>query len=189
MNDVTLSVKEDVRRVLADLERLNRVGGDVYRATASALLRAGTTVVSRASREIAKDSGLPAKLVRGRFGRVENTGARRLRATWRARLSPVPVRVLGTARETRRGVSVGRRSYPGAFIARSRHGKDAVFRRKGRARLPIEEIFEPLVNADATIRRHLRTTGRERFAIEFRRAARVALRNPGQLHRGRRARR
>lgn len=189
MNDVTLSVKEDVRQVLADLQHLND-GGNVYRAVASALLRAGRTVVSRSAREIAKDSGLPVRLVRGRFSRDVNAqGRRRLRAVWRARLGPVPVHALGTARTTRRGVAVGRRSYPGAFLARDQHGRESVFRRKGPSRLPIEKITVPLVDADATIRRHMQTTGAQRFKIEARRALRVALRNPSQIQSGKRFRR
>ncbi|MCA9674438.1 MAG: phage tail protein [Myxococcales bacterium] len=186
MSDLRISVKGEVRAVLADLEQLGRAGGNIHRATASALLRAGTTVVSRSSREIAKASGLPARLVRGRFGRIRNAGFRRLVARWRVRLSPAPVRVLGAVRQTRRGVTVGRRSYPGAFIARNKHGHDAVFRRQGPPRLPLDEIAEPLVAADETIRRHMRTTGPERFRIEFQRAARQELRGGGLPTRRRR---
>lgn len=181
-----VSVKGDVRAVLEDLRRLDAADGPVHAATASALLRAGTTVVSRSSREIAKRSGLPARLVRGRFGRVGNRGRRRLAAVWRVRLSPVPVRILGTARENRRGVNVGRRAYPGAFLATGSHGQAGVFRRKGAPRLPIEELFEPLTDAESIIDRHMNTTGPERFRLEFKRAVRVALRDPRQLQRRRR---
>ena len=47
---------------------------------------------------------------------------------------------LGNARQTRRGVSVGKRRFDKAFIATMPSGHKGIYRRSGTSRLPINEI-------------------------------------------------
>lgn len=47
---------------------------------------------------------------------------------------------LGTPRQTARGVRVGRRHWDHAFLADMPNGHQGVFRRRGKARLPIQEV-------------------------------------------------
>lgn len=173
---VSISVKSDARAVRAMLGGLPmRPGSRLYRAARAALGRAARTVISRSARTIAKDSGVPAKLVRGRFGRVRQDRYR-LRARFRFRDSPVPIALLNP-RETRRGVAYRGGTVPGGFLARRRRdGRLALFLRRGRKRLPIAEQVRPLAHPDATIGRVLVTDGAPRFRVEFERAARRALR-------------
>jgi hypothetical protein len=116
------------------------------RAGARAINRSITTVNAQASREIAKDIGLPVtqvkrsmRIIRARFeslvGSVEVTGRR------------IPIEAFA-ARQTRRGVTYrgrggGRKLIPGAFRAQMPSGHRGVFLRRGKARLPIAEKFGP----------------------------------------------
>ncbi len=47
---------------------------------------------------------------------------------------------LGAPRQNRRGTRVGKRQFDGAFIATMPTGHRGVFRRKGKSRLPIQEV-------------------------------------------------
>ncbi|MEW7978510.1 MAG: phage tail protein [Candidatus Sedimenticola endophacoides] len=47
---------------------------------------------------------------------------------------------LGSPRQNRRGTRVGKRQFDGAFIATMPTGHRGVFRRKGKSRLPIQEV-------------------------------------------------
>ncbi len=47
---------------------------------------------------------------------------------------------LGTPRQNRRGTRVAKRQFDGAFIATMPTGHRGVFRRKGKSRLPIQEV-------------------------------------------------
>jgi hypothetical protein len=64
---------------------------------------------------------------------------------------PIAAIHLGKSRQTRQGVSVGSRRYPGAFLTTMASGHKGVFERVGRKRLPIREIAEPLDQAVAVI--------------------------------------
>lgn len=61
-------------------------------------------------------------------------------------LNDMPVSWLkGRAKETAKGASFRGVEYPGAFIARSRYGRgQTIFKRKGKARLHIEEQLSPV---------------------------------------------
>lgn len=116
------------------------------RAAARAINRSITTLNAQASREIAKDVGLPVtqvkkslRIIRARFeslvGSVEVTGRR------------IPI-IAFAARQTRRGVTYrgrggGRKVIPGSFIATMRSGHEGVFRRRSKRRLPIIELLGP----------------------------------------------
>lgn len=93
---------------------------------------------TRSARELSKRLAVQQKVLRPRIR------TRRLRRTARGMeagvwygLNPVALIRLG-ARQTQTGVSArGRRRVEGAFIARASGGGQQVFKRKGRARLPI----------------------------------------------------
>lgn len=90
-------------------------------------------------RRIAERIDVGANVVRARTHAQELGGQAivSVRSKW------IPLSELG-ARQTRAGVSVRLRgSYRSAFMARMGSGHAGVFRRDGKARLPISELFGP----------------------------------------------
>ncbi len=93
---------------------------------------------TRSARELSKSLVVQQKVLRPRIRarRLRHTARGMEAAVWYG-LNPVALIRLG-ARQTKAGVSArGGRRVAGAFIAQARGGRQQVFRRKGRARLPI----------------------------------------------------
>lgn len=63
---------------------------------------------------------------------------------------------LGTPQLTSRGVRTGRKHWDGAFIAnKPNSGRQAIFRRRGKARLPIQELHIVVTGAMSEVMEHL----------------------------------
>lgn len=138
------AVNASIRYDAADFWRLSR-------AFAKLPQEIRATVASRAMRRVA-DMGrtqvvkrlveridVPSGIVRERTSAFERAGE----AVIAVRSSWIPLYKLG-ARQTRSGVTVMMRgSYRSAFIAKMGSGHVGVFRRDGKARLPISELFGP----------------------------------------------
>lgn len=114
-----------------------------------ALKRAGTSGRAEMVKEIAADTGLPSRRIRdairlnelGASGiQLEITGRRIPLIDFRAR-GPEPSR--GRGRGVAYRLPGGRGRAEQAFIATMRSGHRGVFRRRGRARLAIYELFGP----------------------------------------------
>jgi hypothetical protein len=137
--------------------RVTLEGAEAYQARLHALGRLGPVVAMRATndalgaartdvrRGLAADSGLTQAVVRQSMSEVRATVSRpeaRLTVTGR-RIPLIDFR----ARQTRTGVSYrlpgGRNTVPGGFIQTMRSGHRGVFKRRGRPRLPIDELFGP----------------------------------------------
>jgi len=179
---VKINVAVDTRAIALQLDALR--DNIVAPAAASALNRTATSVRAEAVRFIRRTLPLPAKSIRNRL-RVERATkaslAARIVATrdydpplstfdpkWRQR-QPVgaSVKLPGRARQT----------VAGAFVARTRYGRDAVFLRVSSARTPLKflrasDIGLPTVasaflqaGADASVL----ALARERFRANFQR--------------------
>ena len=169
-----------------------RLGGDVR-----ALLEGGLTkAVARAARAGTRDGARTlrtraARYVRGRkalpLRRVNEALAVRRPArvsslsdvTFSVRASgrPVPLSAY-PVRQTRRGVAVrvnrqgGRKTLPGAFLVTLRTGHLGVFRRVGKPRLPIRELYSSTVAdtlRDREVPAEVLGAAAEAFAHTFRR--------------------
>lgn len=118
---------------------------DATLAIARALNKSIVTVRSASVKEIAKNVGLSQKDVRAVMGTKLATRTD-LEASVTVTGKRIPL-LKFRARQTRAGVSYrlsgGRGQAPGAFIATMRSGHQGVFRRRGRARLPIDELHGP----------------------------------------------
>lgn len=117
---------------------LGATGAQVQQAMRSTLGKMSRWARTRSARELSAGLAVPQKVLRPR---IKVRGLRRTArgaetGIWYG-LNPVALIRLG-ARQTRTGVSArGGRRVDGAFIAQARGGKQQVFRRKGRERLPI----------------------------------------------------
>lgn len=128
-----------------DAEGLQRAARDlgvtdvlVRQAMRSAVSKMARWARTRSARELGKGLAVPQKVLRPRVKvrRLRRTASRMESAVWYG-LNPVALIRLG-ARQTKVGVSArGGRSTAGAFIAQARGGRQQVFKRKGRERLPI----------------------------------------------------
>jgi hypothetical protein len=175
-----VSVKGDVDAVLKDLGSLSlRV--DI--AIAQALNRTAARAKTQAVRTIAKESGIQQKAVRDRIA-IRKASSYALHAIISAE-PYAPNLIRYSARQTKRGVSANawrkRRIYPRTFIANQ--GR-TVFKRIGKARLPIRPVYGPSIPRTFMQRvtnEAMTQAVRERFPVEFTRALNLQLRRRGLM--------
>jgi len=142
-------------------------------AEARSLNKVGRSAESAVVRHLAKDIGVPQKVARRSITVWRATRTNRVVAI-SANGRRIPLAELA-AREVRSGVSYRgmdgrRRKIKGAFIAEMSNGHVGVFKRRGRARLPIDEKFGPSIPhvfvKDASIK-VMRETAGARWPIVF----------------------
>jgi hypothetical protein len=167
--------------------QLNQLRNDILApAAASALNRTATSVRAEAVRFIRRQLPLAAKSIRTRLT-IERAAKTRLTARIVARRDyDPPLSVFGPKWKQRQpgGATVklpgrARQGIPGAFVARTRYGRDAVFRRVGKARTPLKflrasDVGLPTVSsaflqagADASVLRLARERFRANLAREL----------------------
>lgn len=118
------------------------------KAAARAMRRVMEMTRTRVVRRSAERVDVPQRMVRERTTAAINFGGNSadviMRSNW------ISLYKLG-ATQTRSGVRVrGRGSYRSAFIANMKSGHAGVFKRQGKARLPIRELFGPNPAHDIT---------------------------------------
>jgi hypothetical protein len=141
---VRISVKWD-RSQIAALE-----SGPLKGALKRALRKAGATALrdmrAEASKRIRQRKRIKSSYIRDAITMRRPNGGDIASMEWAIDVSGKPVPLIAYPnRQTRKGVSVevnrGKRTLiKGAFLATMRSGHKGVFRRRGRARLPIEEL-------------------------------------------------
>lgn len=156
MSDEAL-LEQSVANAVANLERVSKTA--VPKASAMAVNRVGKRAVSLSVRDTAKQVAVPAKRIRERTKLYSATASNPV-ATIRVRRGSIPLILVGTAKETKTGVRVGRHSVVGGFIADGSKGKgryqrhrgygptqlrsQQVLRRTGKGRYPLEVVKIPL---------------------------------------------
>jgi hypothetical protein len=134
-----------VLRVSVNLEELASVQGaltattgQINRAAARSLNKTLSWAGGQGRRILAEESGLALKSLRSRV-RIGKASRDTLRGSVWFGLAPVKAIYAGSARQTRTGVSARGLSYTGAFLATMPTGHLGIFKRRGPARLPIDE--------------------------------------------------
>lgn len=126
----------DIDRVIAELRATEP---QVRRALGSTLRKMAAWVKARSVKGLSKELEVQQKLIRRRLRTIKakpiTNGGVEVRV-WFG-LDPISLIYLG-ARKSGRGVKAGARFVEGGFIAEAKGGRQ-VFKRKGRARLPIEK--------------------------------------------------
>lgn len=160
---IGVNIKGDVDALIRDLDLVEEQG----RAIASrALNRAAQRAETVAVRHAAEVLGLKQSVIRWRYDQDGNRTERRrwsrrsarkdlLEVSWfmtnyKGNVGTVPVILANGVKQTKQGVSTSKAVYLSAFItsARKQRGNRQVFRRKGRARYPIEVLR---IDLDATV--------------------------------------
>jgi len=185
--DIKISV--DAASIRLQLDRLQ--GNAIPRATARALNRAATSVRDAAAKEIRKVFPLlKARSVKGRL-RIKPARANFLEALIAARGDYDPPLYLFDPKWRQRqagGATIrsgrgGRLTVAGAFTARTRYGRLAVFRREGASRRPLQFLrasdagLPTLAGVllQSAVQTSLASIGRARFAQVFEQEARFRL--------------
>lgn len=166
MIDIRINT-DPLRLALTDIQR------EAFpQAAARSVNRTAQSVESHAISDVAKQGGIRRKDVRSSFTRSRATNTH-----WVAVISATgrPIALINfNARQIRKGVSAKawgqRKVYKGVFIAKMKSGHIGVYKREGKGRLPIKELWGPSVPklmADAAIATPLAEFGRQRLAKEL----------------------
>lgn len=188
----TLQVQLDARELRKQELMLKALPGQIQRAARRAVDNAQTSTRRVVLRGLSRDNGIPQKVIAGkravnanvgglrvrnvfgqkadkgrvRRGKIESDGAIDAKTKLWIGTRPISVFALGTPVQTKKGVSSGGKSFPGAFIATMPSGGTSVFRRKGRGRLPIEKVTYTLELTQRTQREAQKHAG-ERLQAEL----------------------
>lgn len=154
-------------------EILNTMQRNLDLAAARAVRRTGRWLSSHSSREIAKELRIRQTPVRKRYSLYTQARGNEVKV-W-VGLDPIAVHYLGQPKENGSGVSVAHRQYDDAFIAANKAGKELVFIRKGRQRLPIKVVTEDWEGPALSVLERWEKRAMERFIELFEEEARNVL--------------
>ncbi|MGL9762096.1 MAG: phage tail protein [Wolbachia sp.] len=115
----------------------------VEKATVSALNKTAIWLKSKAAKEISEEKRIKLSLIRKRL-RIFKAKISRLDVLIRANLYDIRASTIGKIQKTRRGSKVGKHQFIGGFAAVMPKGNSGIFKREGRAALPIKEVKLPL---------------------------------------------
>lgn len=111
----------------------------VKKATVSALNKTAIWLKSKAAKEISEEKRIKLSLIRKRL-RIFKAKISRLDVLIRANLYDIRASTIGKMQKTRRGSKVGKHEFIGGFAAVMPKGNSGIFKREGRAALPIKEV-------------------------------------------------
>ncbi len=108
-------------------------------AAIKALNRTALWLKSKAAKEISEEKKIKLSLIRKRL-RIFKAKTSRLEVLIRANLYDIRASTIGKIQKTRRGSKVGKHEFIGGFAAVMPKGNSGMFKREGRAALPIKEV-------------------------------------------------
>ena len=133
--NVTIDIDE---QDFASMTRaLNLTEKRIYAAAYRAIRKTSMWVRTHLARTLSKELQIVQKIIRQRL-RVYMQDRRALQGKVWLGMYKIRASRLGHARQTRAGVNVGRRRFPGSFVAKMPTGHIDVFTRRGKSRLPID---------------------------------------------------
>ncbi|WP_265030467.1 MULTISPECIES: phage tail protein [unclassified Wolbachia] len=118
------------------IESVNAKRRKIELAIVSALNRTALWLKAQAAKEISEEKK---SLIRKRL-RIFKAKTSRLEVLIRANLYDIRASTIGKIQKTRRGSKVGKHEFIGGFAAVMPKGNSGIFKREGRAALPIKEV-------------------------------------------------
>lgn len=115
----------------------------VEKVTVSVLNKTALWLKAQAAKEISEEKKIKLSLIRKRL-RIFKAKTSRLEVLIRANLYDIRASTIGKIQKTRRGSKVGKHEFIGGFAAVMPKGNSGMFKREGRAALPIKEVRLPL---------------------------------------------
>ncbi|CAQ54356.1 putative minor tail protein z [Wolbachia endosymbiont of Culex quinquefasciatus JHB] len=122
------------------IESANAKRKKIELAIVRALNRTALWLKSKAAKKISEEKK---SLIRKRL-RIFKAKTSRLEVLIRANLYDIRASTIGKIQKTRRGSKVGKHEFIGGFAAVMPKGNSGMFKREGRAALPIKEVKLPL---------------------------------------------
>ncbi len=108
-------------------------------AAIKALNRTALWLKLKTAKEISEEKKIKLSLIRKRL-RIFKAKTSRLEVLIRANLYDIRASTIGKIQKTRRGSKVGKHEFIGGFAAVMPKGNSGMFKREGRAALPIKEV-------------------------------------------------
>ncbi|WP_265042348.1 phage tail protein [Wolbachia endosymbiont (group B) of Melanostoma mellinum] len=122
------------------IESVNAKRKKIELAIVRALNRTALWLKLKTAKEISEEKK---SLIRKRL-RIFKAKTSRLEVLIRANLYDIRASTIGKIQKTRRGSKVGKHEFIGGFVAVMPKGNSGMFKREGRAALPIKEVKLPL---------------------------------------------
>lgn len=115
----------------------------ITKATVRALNKTALWVKEQTTKKLSKDTQIRKQLIRKRLWIIRAT-RNYMRALVRVGLYRMKSSKLGEMKQMAKGAKAGKHMFEGGFIAKMPTGHRGIFRRKGRAALPIYEVTVPV---------------------------------------------
>nr|WP_264954016.1 MULTISPECIES: phage tail protein [unclassified Wolbachia] len=130
----------NINEIISNIDRKEQ---KVKLAAIKALNRTALWLKAQAAKEISEEKKIKLSLIRKRL-RIFKAKTSRLEVLIRANLYDIRASAIGKIQKTRRGSKVGKHEFIGGFAAVMPKGNSGMFKREGRAALPIQEVKLPL---------------------------------------------
>ncbi|MFP3016324.1 MAG: phage tail protein [Wolbachia sp.] len=124
-------------------EVIESVNAKRRKAIVRALNRTALWLKAQAAKEISEEKKIKLTVMRKRL-RIFKAKTSRLEVLIRANLYDIRASSIGSMRKAKRGTTIGKHEFIGAFTATMPRGYKGAFKREGRAVLPIKEVKLPL---------------------------------------------
>ncbi|WP_264377061.1 MULTISPECIES: phage tail protein [unclassified Wolbachia] len=132
-----IKVSNNINEIISNIDRKEQ---KVKLAAIKALNRTALWLKLKTAKEISEEKK---SLIRKRL-RIFKAKTSRLEVLIRANLYDIRASTIGKIQKTRRGSKVGKHEFIGGFAAVMPKGNSGMFKREGRAALPIQEVKLPL---------------------------------------------
>nr|WP_065095320.1 phage tail protein [Wolbachia endosymbiont of Nomada flava] len=133
-------MSNNINEIISNIERKEQ---KIKLATIKALNKTALWLKAQAAKEISEEKKIKLSLIRKRL-RIFKAKTSRLEVLIRANLYDIRAWTIGKIQKTRRGSKVGKHEFIGGFAAVMPKGNSGMFKREGRAALPIKEVKLPL---------------------------------------------
>ncbi len=146
-----IKVSNNINEIISNIDRKEQ---KVKLAAIKALNRTALWLKAQAAKEISEEKKIKLSLIRKRL-RIFKAKTSRLKVLIRANLYDIRASAIGKIQKTRRGSKVGKHEFIGGFAAVMPKGNSGMFKREGRAALPIKEVKLPLEPEASKVMRDL----------------------------------
>nr|WP_264683392.1 phage tail protein [Wolbachia endosymbiont (group B) of Euphydryas aurinia] len=144
-------MSNNINEIISNIERKEQ---KIKLAAIKALNKTALWLKAQAAKEISEEKQIKLSLIRKRL-RIFKAKTSRLDVLIRANLYDIRASTIGKIQKTRRGSKVGKHEFIGGFAAVMPKGNSGMFKREGRAALPIKEVKLPLEPEASKVMRDL----------------------------------
>ncbi len=135
-----IKISNNINEIISNIERKEQ---KIKLTAIKALNKTAIWLKGQAAKEISEEKKIKLSLIRKRL-RIFKAKTSRLEVLIRANLYDIRASAIGKIQKTRRGSKVGKHEFIGGFAAVMPKGNSGIFKREGRAALPIKEVKLPL---------------------------------------------